>query len=253
VSGANSPYLDSLFQLTAFQNGVKVGTSAQINSDGTISITYNDVTKRFDISATGSLVSFDAVKSALAAADSAVDFNGQELTGIAGPTSSTSAVSLGYLESLMGTTVTKSITLSANNTTATVDLFTVTGVGIIITKLVGVVTTQIGSNHTGSQLVAYDGSTTVDVSSTGASPLSGAQVGALVAGVSTSSPIAIVDRANVSASDSTPDVPYITLFTAASGTTKIQYKYTTTNTPTSGAITWYLTYTPIANGAAGAA
>jgi hypothetical protein len=158
-----------------------------------------------------------------------------------------------YAESLMDTTVPKSITLSANNTTATVDIFTVTGVGIEIVALIGLVTTGIGSNHTASQIVAYDGSTTVDVTATGADPLSAAAVGTVLAAISATNPLAIVDRSAVSAGDSTPNAPLISVFTKTGATTKIQYKYTTTNAPTSGAITWYLTYKPIADGAAVAA
>ncbi len=66
MGGANSPYLDSLFQLTAFASGVKVGTSSQANFGAGLSVTYNETTNRFDIGATASVVTWAAVKAALA-------------------------------------------------------------------------------------------------------------------------------------------------------------------------------------------
>jgi hypothetical protein len=156
-----------------------------------------------------------------------------------------------WVESLIGATVTKSITLSANNTTAAVPIFTLTG--IVRAELYGVVTTAIGSNHTAEKFQINDGTLVQDISvSTGVDALSSAPVGTLIARVRQyAGPLSIASTATGGIGD--PDVqntPFLCEFIAvkkSSATTQIEYVYTTTNTPTSGAIKFYCKYLPLSD------
>lgn len=65
MSGSSAVYLDSLFQATAYQDGVKVGTSAQFNCTAPIVIAWNDVTKRFDVSAPGLATTEDLIMASI--------------------------------------------------------------------------------------------------------------------------------------------------------------------------------------------
>jgi hypothetical protein len=139
--------------------------------------------------------------------------------------------------------------LSANNTSAAVNIFQVTG-AIRVTKLYGIVSTTIGVNHTGSQFAGYDGTTTTPLSAAATTPLSAAAadsylgVNALAA---TPTSVAVNTAAVWHESASANTLVFQEFFGGAKSgvSTYLQYLYATTDTPTSGGITFYCEYEPL--------
>lgn len=147
------------------------------------------------------------------------------------------------------TTVSK--TLSANNTTATVQLWRVTGM-VHIKKLYAVVTTTIGANHTGAYLRLNDQTAQADISlSTGGSTLSGLAVGTIINKDSLAGSDVLTVASNATGivyETSTPGVSIFQDFAVIKKTganTDIEYVYTTTDTPTSGALQFFAEYVPL--------
>jgi hypothetical protein len=143
--------------------------------------------------------------------------------------------------------VTKSITLVLNNTTGSVNLFTITG-SVNIKKLYGIVTTAIGANHTNAFFRLNDSTTTVVLTLDGATlnafPV-GSRIGrkgvAAAAAVATSAAVgAMIEPASAGIGLDTE----MTLIKKATGVTTIEYRYKTTDTPTTGAIKFYCEWHP---------
>jgi hypothetical protein len=152
-----------------------------------------------------------------------------------------------------GLLVTKSLTLSANNTTANVPIFTVTG-SVEIIGLYGVVTTALSSNITAAYLQINDQTATPDISLASGTTLSSFTVGSLVARTSVAG-VAVVG-ANASAGRVTDPVaataPSLLMpfgITQKDGgiLTQIEFVYSTTNTPASGVIKWYARWFPLSD------
>lgn len=150
-----------------------------------------------------------------------------------------------------GLPTTKAITLSASNTTAAVPIFTVTGT-VQILALYGVVTTALGSNVTAAHWRTNDGTAQVVISASAGTTLSSFTVGSTllrrslvsVALVGTNaSAAAVVDP--VAATAPGMFMPFIVVQKTAGVTTNIEFVYTTTNTPTSGAITFFIGWVPL--------
>lgn len=165
------------------------------------------------------------------------------------PTKVTVVDSNGY--SVSPNKVVKSVTLVGNNAAGIqVPLFTVTG-NVKVNKLYGVVTTTLGSNQTAAYWQLNDGAATPDITLATGTTISNAGVGSIIARRSLVS-VALV-LANSTASVVTdpvaataPDsfMPFI-ITSKVSATTTIEFVYSTTNTPTSGAIDFYVEYTPL--------
>lgn len=146
-------------------------------------------------------------------------------------------------------------TLSANNTTESVPLFRITG-AVEVLKLYGVVTTVLGANHTGAFWRLNDQTAQVDISlSTGGATLSAAPVGTIVSRDDTAAG-ANVARVMSSAAGTVADnfantsglANVCTTFRAnakAGANTDIEYRYTTTDAPTSGVIQFFIEYIPL--------
>lgn len=155
---------------------------------------------------------------------------------------------------LVGTTpgavVSSSKTLSANNTTAAVPIFRVTG-NVEVLALYGVVTTALGSNQTAAYWRLNDQTAQVNISLNTGTTISSAAVGSQVVRNSVAT-VALV-LANASAGRVTdpvaataPDVYMPFTITQKNGANSdIEFVYSTTNTPTSGAITFYAVYLPL--------
>lgn len=146
-------------------------------------------------------------------------------------------------------------TLSANNTTAAVPLFRITG-AVDVLKLYGVVTTVLGANHTAAFWRLNDQTAQVDISlSTGGADLSAAPVGTVVsrddvaaganvARVMSSATGTVAD--NFAATSGLANVGTPFRVNAKSGAnTDIEYVYATTDAPTSGVIQFFLEYVPL--------
>lgn len=150
-----------------------------------------------------------------------------------------------------GVTVAKDITFSANNTTASVPIFTLTG-SVSVYSLWGVVTTALGSAHTAAYWRLNDQSAQTAISLATGTTLSSFAVGSIISRRSVASVALDGDNSATGVfSDivaaTAPDVfmPFMITQKTGSVLTQIEYTYTTTNTPTTGAMTFYASYVPL--------
>lgn len=139
-------------------------------------------------------------------------------------------------------------TLSANNTTAAVPIFTVVG-QVEITALYGIITTALG-NNTVAFWRTNDGSTQNAVTLATGTTISSAIAGGVIskkAGVATALILTAATSAQVLES-ATAGATYFQDFVIDANplaTSNIEFVYTTTDTPTSGAITFYIRWVPL--------
>ena len=149
-----------------------------------------------------------------------------------------------------GITTTDSQTLTANNTTAVVPIFGFTGV-VEVRALWGVVTTDLGANHTASAFRINDQTAQVYLTAVGGTTISAAKAGSLIVktglvatAVTYKSAAAgyIQEPTTLQTLDMTPVI--IGSKTALT-TGTIEYRYTTTDAPTSGAITFFIRWLPM--------
>lgn len=146
-------------------------------------------------------------------------------------------------------------TLSANNTTATVPIFRMTGT-IEIMRLYGIVTTTIGANHTGAYFRLNDQTSQINITlNTGGMTLSALPAGTAVLKNALATSIALAKSAAagflVEPTDAEVMVDSGLVFGKKSGAnTDIEYIYSTTDTPTSGAIQFFLDWVPLSADAA---
>lgn len=148
-----------------------------------------------------------------------------------------------------------SITLSASNTTAAVPVFSVTG-AVEIRGIWGIVTTVLGSNHTAAYLQINDQTATPDITLASGTTMSSAAVGSIMFRTSTAG-VAIVlanasaGRVNDPVAATAPNamMPFIVTQKTGGVATNIEYVYSTTNTPTSGVIKWFVRWLPLSDDA----
>lgn len=151
------------------------------------------------------------------------------------------------------TVVTKTHTLVGNNTTVQVPLFSVTG-AVEVFRLYYIVTTVFGSNHTAAFFQINDQTATPDISLATGVTLSSAAVGSLISRHSLVSVAAIfsnsaagVVKDPVAATAPGMFMPFIVVQKTGGIATNVEYVYTTTNTPTSGAFKAYIQYRPLSD------
>lgn len=141
-------------------------------------------------------------------------------------------------------------TLSGNNTTVATPIFRVTGI-VEVTALYGIVTTVLGSNNTAAHWRINDQTAQQVISLVTGTTLSSAPVGSLLSRhslvtialiLSTSATGVVKDP--VAATAKGMFMPFIVVQKTGGIQTDIEFVYTTTNTPTSGVIKWYLEYLP---------
>lgn len=139
-------------------------------------------------------------------------------------------------------------TLNANNTTANIPIFTVTG-QVEITALYGVITTALG-NNTVAFWRTNDGSTQNAITVATGTTLSNAIVGGVIskkAGVGTALTLTAGTSVQVSESVTAGATNFQDFVVDANplATSNIEFVYSTTDTPTSGAITFYIRWVPL--------
>lgn len=146
---------------------------------------------------------------------------------------------------IYGTQVTKSWTLPASATTST--LFTVTGGPAVVTSFIGRVTTLIGSTPTSLTLgtTATGGTAATDGIATGATLISGMEVGTFVGPQATATLYDDLVVGQVAGQA----LWLAGAFVVNTGTITA----TTSANAGAGVIKWYLTYVPLETGAAIAA
>lgn len=147
----------------------------------------------------------------------------------------------------------KTITLDASNTTKSHVIFTVTG-SVLIHRIWGEVTTVIGANHTKGHLRTNDQTATIDLSES----VTGATLSALAVGTMLwrSGVLATALQLDDNAVGAIQDAvsagnrvfsPFAVTKKSGAVTT-IDYRYTSTDTPHSGAIKWRADWEPLSGG-----
>lgn len=147
--------------------------------------------------------------------------------------------------------VVKRHTFVGNNATVAVPLFTVVG-AVMCTRLWGVVTTVLGNNHTATHWRINDqtASDQVITKATGTT-LSSAGAGSLIMKVGLAS-AALTLKSSAAGALLEPTTletmvfsPFVVVQKVGGVQTDIEYVYTTTNTPTTGAIEFHVSYYPL--------
>lgn len=140
-------------------------------------------------------------------------------------------------------------TLSADNTTAAVPLFTITG-QVEVRGLWGVVTTVLGSNNTAAYWRLNDATAQSDITLNTGTTLSSAAAGSIIVkkGLAGAALTLLTSAQERVSEPTTLETTYFSPFVVVAKnavTTNIEFVYTTTNTPTSGVIDFYLRWLPL--------
>lgn len=148
----------------------------------------------------------------------------------------------------------KDQTLSASNTTASTPLFRVTG-SVHVSQIYGIVTTALGSNVTAAYLRTNDQTAQVNVTLNTGVTLSSFSAGSLIIRDSIASVALKGDNSSAAkvrdpVAATAPDtfMPFIVVQKTGGVQTDIEFTYTTTNTPTSGVIRWFVEWQPLTEG-----
>lgn len=148
-----------------------------------------------------------------------------------------------------GFPITNTLTLSANNTTAATAVFRVTGV-VQVHALWGVVTTVLGSNNTAAYWRLNDQAAQSDITLATGTTLSNAAVGSIIVkkGLAGAALTLLTSAQERVSEPTTLETIYFSPFLVVkkpAANTDIEFVYTTTNTPTSGAIQFFAQYQPL--------
>lgn len=139
--------------------------------------------------------------------------------------------------------------LVGNNTTVAVPIFTVTG-AIEVTALYGVISTTLGANNTAAYWRFNDGSTQNNITLNTGTVLSGAVAGGVIAKKAlVATALSLITAASAKVDESSANLPFFQPFVLQANpaaTSNIEFVYSTTDTPTSGAITFYIRWAPLA-------
>lgn len=146
-------------------------------------------------------------------------------------------------------TLYKSATINANNTTASISLFRVTG-SVLVKALYGIVTVGLSANHTAAHWRLSDGTNTPAITLATGTTLSSAGVGSkIVRSALSTSALALQQSDQVRLLDpsSTPSPTFVSFQVTQKNATNsdIEYRYTTTDAPASGEVLFRLVYTPV--------
>lgn len=151
-----------------------------------------------------------------------------------------------------GLTLSNSKTLVGNNTTVAVPIFTVTG-SVQVLAIWGNVTTTLGANNTAAAWRLNDGSAQSDITLSTGTTLSGLTAGSIIVkkGLAAAALTSLSNSQERVSEPTTLETMYFSPFVAvakAATTTNIEFVYTTTDTPTSGVINFYVQYIPLGQG-----
>lgn len=152
-----------------------------------------------------------------------------------------------------GLTLSNSKTLVGNNTTVTVPIFTITG-AVQVLALWGNVTTTLGANNTAAYWRLNDSTNQSDITLSTGTTLSAAAAGSILVkkGLAAAALTLLTSAQERVSEPTTLETLYFSPFVAvakAAVTTNIEFLYTTTDTPTSGVINFYVQYIPLGQGA----
>lgn len=149
-----------------------------------------------------------------------------------------------------GLTTINSLTFTGSNATVATSIFRITGT-INMLGLYGVVTTALGSNHTAAYWKLYDQTASISITLATGETLSSASVGSVIlADVLAATKLTYLSAAAGAMKQPArvTDIAFSgAIFVQKTGSinTDIQYVYTTTSTPTSGAIQFFIRWLPL--------
>ncbi len=148
-----------------------------------------------------------------------------------------------------GVVLSNTLNLTASGATVSVPVFHITGT-VQINALWAVVTTTIGVNHTAAYFRLNDQTAQPAITAAAGVILSGLAVGTVIAkkGLAAAA-ITLLDNAAGRVSEPTTlETLYFSPFVAVKktgATTDIEYTYTTSDTPTTGALQFFVAYIPV--------
>lgn len=148
-----------------------------------------------------------------------------------------------------GLTVFTSQTFAGNNTTVVTPIFTITGV-VEIRAIYGIVTTDLGVNHTAAAYRLNDQTAQVDITLSTGTTISAVKAGSAIVkkGVAGSAIALQNNSAGRVSEPTTLETMYFSPFAITkktAATTQIEYVYATTDAPTSGAMQHFVRWIPI--------
>lgn len=152
-----------------------------------------------------------------------------------------------------GVFLSNSKTLTGNNTTVAVPIFHVTG-AVQVLALWGTVTTVLGANNTAAYWRLNDQTNQSDITLNTGTVLSALSVGSVFVkkGLAAAALLALSASQERVSEPTTLETMFFSPFVAVQKTggvtTDIEFVYTTTDTPTSGVINFYVQYLPIGSG-----
>lgn len=155
----------------------------------------------------------------------------------------------------VGLTSTSNATLIANNTTASNLLFGITG-SIMVNQLYGIVTTVLSSNVTAAFYRQNDQTAQVDISASSGTTLSSAAVGSVIMrkALAATALTFINSSAGRITESSAVNLGFFSPFVLTQKTagvqTDVEFRYTTTNTPATGVVQFFMVWLPISADAA---
>jgi hypothetical protein len=155
-----------------------------------------------------------------------------------------------YLDRIGGDLITKQITLSANNTTASINLFLLTGACQVFRLYAQITTKTTLANCTATYFNLYDGTARLPITKNNG-VLSGVAVGSVFSKQGAASTTMTVGDATVGAlmesASADPFYPF-NVVAKAGVATNIALTYSTTDAPINAVITVYCEYRPINGG-----
>lgn len=145
----------------------------------------------------------------------------------------------------------KDHTLVGDNATVVVPIFTLTG-SVMLTRLWGVVMTNLGTNHTAASWRLNDQTAQVYLTAVGGTTLSAIKAGSVIV---KDKLVAVAltkldNAAGVVSETATAGIPVfspVILVKKTAAVTQIEYRYATNETPTSGVIRFYASYYPLSD------
>lgn len=145
-------------------------------------------------------------------------------------------------------------TLSGNNTTVDVPIFGITGT-LQVVSLYGIVTTDLGANNTAAYWRLNDQTAQVNITLNTGTTISAVKAGSAIVkkGLAAAALILLDNAAGRVSEPTTLETTYFSPFVVTKKTaaaTNIEFVYSTTDTPTSGAIQFFVVWMPISQDAA---
>lgn len=139
--------------------------------------------------------------------------------------------------------------LSANNTTANVPIFGITG-AVNIVSLYGIVTTDLGANNTAAYWRLNDQTAQVNITLNTGTTISAVKAGSVIVkkGLAAAALTLLDNAAGKVSEPTTLETTFFSPFVAVQktgATTNIEFVYSTTDAPTSGAIQFFAVWLPV--------